>query len=76
MNDRLTLDVWLDGSQIPVGRLVSLENGNTAYSYSLDYLARHERPISLSLPFQEEVFGDLNTRASAEFKSNTKSRSL
>ena len=63
MTERLTLDVWLDGSPIPVGKLVSLENGNIAYSYTSDYLARRDRPISLSLPLQEAVFGDLATRA-------------
>ena len=63
MKDRLTLDVWLDGAPIPAGKLVSLENGNTTFSYSPDYLAQRERPISLSLPLREETFGDLSTRA-------------
>jgi serine/threonine-protein kinase HipA len=63
MSDRLSLDVWLDGHPLPVGKLVSFERGDIGYRYNAEYLGRGARPISMSLPLQEAAFGDLGTRA-------------
>lgn len=56
----LHLDVLLEGTDDPAGRLSRLEDGSTAFRYLTDRLPH---PISLSLPLREEPFRDADTRA-------------
>jgi serine/threonine-protein kinase HipA len=54
---RLCLDVWLDGFQEPVGQLEAMTDNAIRFRYAARFLDRG-RPISLSLPLQEEAIGD------------------
>ena len=57
------LTVWMDGHPTPAGRLVRSDHGDTAFAYEADYVARGGVPLSMSLPFEDEAFGDIETRA-------------
>jgi serine/threonine-protein kinase HipA len=56
---RLDLDVFLEASSAPIGRLTRLEDGTASFRYLTDALAH---PLSVSLPLQEEPFSDIATR--------------
>lgn len=53
------LDVFLEGSDAPVGRLVGDDHGALRFSYA----AGASVPISLALPLREEPYGDQAARA-------------
>lgn len=53
------LDVYLEAVPEPIGQLSSGPDGEMAFAYLTDALPH---PISLSLPLQEEPFGDVLTR--------------
>lgn len=60
----LALDVRLEASATPAGRLTRLDSGTVSFAYSPDYLALpNAPPISLALPRREEPFGDREARA-------------
>ncbi|WP_166461939.1 HipA domain-containing protein [Paracoccus alkanivorans] len=56
----LELDVFLEALPDPVGRLTRQGDGSTSFRYLTDALPH---PLSLSLPLQEEPFGDPVTRS-------------
>lgn len=56
----IQLDVFLEGSDAPIGRLSKLDSGASEFRYLTDEVAH---PISLSLPVQEAGFDDVATRA-------------
>lgn len=59
-----SLDVRLEQVEQPIGALTAADDGALRFSYAADYLANPVRvPISLSLPLQEEAFGDVIARA-------------
>jgi serine/threonine-protein kinase HipA len=53
------LDVYLEAVPEPIGQLSSGPDGEMAFAYLTDALPH---PISVSLPIQEEPFGDVLTR--------------
>ncbi|MBU1347521.1 MAG: HipA domain-containing protein [Alphaproteobacteria bacterium] len=57
------LTVWMDGHAVPAGRLVRTDHGDTAFAYDAGYVARGGTALSLSMPFEDEAFGDVETRA-------------
>lgn len=57
------LAVWMDGFATPAGRLARTAHGDTAFLYDADYVAAGGAPLSLSLPVEDEAFGDVETRA-------------
>jgi serine/threonine-protein kinase HipA len=57
------LAVWMDGHATPAGRLVRSDHGDTAFFYDADYVAGGGPALSLSLPPEDEAFGDVETRA-------------
>lgn len=57
------LAVWMDGHATPAGRLVRSDHGDTAFVYDAPYVDAGGPPLSLSLPLEEEAFGDVETRA-------------
>jgi len=57
------LAVWMDGFPTPAGRLARTAHGDTAFLYDADYVAAGGAPLSLSLPVEDEAFGDVETRA-------------
>ncbi|OYW77162.1 MAG: phosphatidylinositol kinase, partial [Asticcacaulis sp. 32-58-5] len=59
----MRLSVWLDGVGQPVGHLEAFDSGAVVFSYHDSYLNGAAIPISLSLPLQYAVFGDVATRA-------------
>jgi serine/threonine-protein kinase HipA len=60
----LTLDVRLDGFAAPIGKLTRAASGNVAFEYSAEHLsANNALPLSLSLPLNDEPYGDGTTRA-------------
>ena len=64
MNAIHRLHVYLDGHQLPVGLLISWEDGAATFQYAEHYLQQPSAiPISLSLPLAAEPFGDVLTRA-------------
>ncbi len=63
MNERLRLDVWMDGLPIPAGALVAHADDTLRFSYNDDYFAAGGGPLSLSFPLGVRTFGDLPSRA-------------
>lgn len=58
------LNVWLEASAAPIGKLLSGDDGSLAFAYESDWLVNPAtHALSLSLPLREEPFGDLPTRA-------------
>lgn len=57
------LNVWMDGADTPAGTLVSTDRGDVAFFYDGAYVDAGGPPLSLSLPFEAEAFGDPPTRA-------------
>lgn len=58
------LDVYLDGRLGPAGILVSRDDRSTAFAYEEAYIAHPEAiPLSLSMPFDLNGYGDAATRA-------------
>ena len=57
------LAVWMDGFATPAGRLARTAQGDTAFVYDSNYVAAGGPVLSLSLPIEEEAFGDVETRA-------------
>ena len=57
------LAVWMDGHAMPAGRLVRSDHGDTAFFYDAKYVADGGAALSLSLPPEDEAFGDVETRA-------------
>lgn len=55
----LTLDVFFEAIPAPIGQLSRDDDGACTFCYLTDHLPH---PISLSLPVQEEPFGDVLTR--------------
>ena len=53
------LDVYLEALEKPIGKLSSGPDGEMSFAYMTDALPH---PISVSLPVQEEPFGDVLTR--------------
>lgn len=54
-----TLDVYLEGTKEPVGKLRSRQNEEISFTY---ITADLPHPLSVSLPVREEPFGDVATR--------------
>lgn len=58
------LNVWLEASAEPIGELISTDDGAMRFTYAPNWLVdQNSHPLSLSLPFQEDAFGDAVTRA-------------
>lgn len=58
------LDVWLEAAPFPIGHLYEDGAGNLSFAYTPEWLADpHRHLLSLALPFSEEAFGDVATRA-------------
>lgn len=57
------LTVWMDGFQMPAGRLARTAHGDTAFVYEPEYIAAGAAALSLSMPLEDEAFGDVETRA-------------
>lgn len=58
------LNVRLEQIAEPIGTLSAADDGALCFAYTNDYLGKPARvPISLSLPLQEEAFGDVISRA-------------
>lgn len=58
------LDVWLEASPLPIGQLVSEDDGSMAFAYLPDWLGNSaQHPLSLSLPLREEPYGEALTRS-------------
>ena len=53
------LDVYLEASPEPVGKLSSSEDGSMSFAYTVDTVPH---PVSLSMPLREEPYGDVITR--------------
>jgi serine/threonine-protein kinase HipA len=59
-----TLNVWVEGSPDPVGRMTADDNGTVQLAYAHAWIdAAANFPLSLSLPLREEPFGDAISRA-------------
>ncbi|MFZ3035610.1 MAG: HipA domain-containing protein [Parvibaculum sp.] len=57
------LDVRLEGHEMPVGQLVR-DDSACLFAYSAAYVRQPDAiPISLSLPFSQDIFDDPSTRA-------------
>ena len=57
------LDVRLDGFSEPAGVLVRDANGALAFRYTPGHLrAQNPQPLSISLPLNDELFGDVVVR--------------
>ena len=57
------LVVRMDGFTRPAGYLARVGTGETGFIYDNDYAASGGLPLSISLPFAQEEFGDIETRA-------------
>ena len=58
------LDVRLDGFENPVGTLVKTNAGGLRFQYHLHHANKADAlPLSLSLPLNDEPYGDVLTRA-------------
>ncbi|MFO1255748.1 MAG: HipA domain-containing protein [Sphingomonadaceae bacterium] len=58
------LNVWLEASAEPIGELISTDDEAMRFTYALNWLVdENSHPLSLSLPLQEDAFGDAVTRA-------------
>ena len=58
------LNVWLEASAEPIGELISTDDGAIRFTYAPNWLVdQNSHPLSLSLPLQEDAFGDAVTRA-------------
>lgn len=58
------LNVWLEASALPIGRLLARDDGSLAFAYEPDWLKdRGAHALSLSLPLREQPFEDAVTRA-------------
>lgn len=58
------LNVWLEASAEPIGELISTDDGAMRFTYAPNWLVdQNSHPLSLSLPLQEDAFGDAVTRA-------------
>jgi len=58
------LDVWLEAFGTPVGRIVSADADDLAFSYTEDFLgAADAHPISLSLPLRDQIYRNGVARA-------------
>jgi serine/threonine-protein kinase HipA len=59
-----TLNVWVEASPDPVGRLTADDNGAVQFAYAPAWIeAVANFPLSLSLPLRAEPFGDAISRA-------------
>ena len=59
-----TLNVWVEASPEPIGRLTADDNGAVQFTYASAWAyAAANFPLSLSLPLREEPFGDAISRA-------------
>lgn len=59
-----TLNVWVEASPDPIGRLTADDNGTVQFTYAPGWIdAAANFPLSLSLPLREEPFGDAVARA-------------
>ena len=59
-----TLNVWVEASPEPIGRLTAADNGAVQFTYERAWAyAAASFPLSLSLPLREEPFGDAISRA-------------
>lgn len=65
MSGALTLAVWLEMADQPVGQLFRDEKGQACgFTYAPDYLQRTDAmPLSLSLPLRAAPYDDVSTRA-------------
>ncbi len=54
-----TLDIYLEAVRDPVGKLTSAPDGNISFQYTVKALPH---PISVSLPLQEQPYGDVESR--------------
>ena len=58
------LDIWLECSATPVGRVAADDNGDLLFVYAEDWTVNtNAHPISLSLPLINEPFRDATTRS-------------
>lgn len=55
----LSLDIFLEGVDVPVGELSRHDDGSVSFQYLTDQISY---PISQSLPIQDAIFGDAITR--------------
>ncbi len=61
--ETLVLDVRLDGHTKPIGALRRDKRGEVSFAYAPDYLAKPEAvPLSLSLPLDGDLYGDVIVR--------------
>jgi serine/threonine-protein kinase HipA len=59
-----TLNIWVEASPEPIGRLTADDNGAVQFTYERAWAyAAANFPLSLSLPLREEPFGDAISRA-------------
>lgn len=59
-----SLNVWVEASPDPIGRLTSDDHGAVQFAYAPAWIeAVASFPLSLSLPLREEPFGDAISRA-------------
>jgi serine/threonine-protein kinase HipA len=60
----LILNVWLEASAEPIGRLVKADDSSLAFAYTPEWLANSaQHTLSLSLPLGDEPFGDVPVHA-------------
>ena len=52
----LEISIEVNGRQIPVGRITGTAPQDSCFAYSSEYIHAGHRPISISLPLQEEPF--------------------
>jgi serine/threonine-protein kinase HipA len=58
------LNAWLEASDVPIGKLLSRDDGSLAFAYEPEWLGNpNAHALSLSLPLREEPFGDTVTRS-------------
>jgi serine/threonine-protein kinase HipA len=58
------LNVWLEASALPIGKLLSRDDGSLAFAYEPEWVASPDaHALSLSLPLREEPFDDAVTRS-------------
>ncbi|MDO5139608.1 MAG: type II toxin-antitoxin system HipA family toxin [Oscillospiraceae bacterium] len=58
----LEISIEVNGRQIPVGRITGTAPQDACFAYSSEYIHAGHRPISISLPLQEEPFTANATR--------------
>lgn len=57
---RLDLDVFFEGTHLPIGELSRLDDGSCTFRYLTEAIPH---PLSMSLPIRDQPFNDLQTRS-------------